>query len=286
MLKRILRENIRLDLALAPSLGSVRADVSQLHNVLINLVINAADALPDGGVIRIETRNVELDANDARAHAGGRPGPHVLLAVIDDGCGMDHATLDMIFEPFFTTKEIYAGTGLGLATVDGIVKQHQGSIDVESEPGHGSVFKVYLPRIEDRPEPLPDPDTPPRLHGKERILVVEDDAAVRNLASRALAKYGYTIAAASTPAEVLDMLKAGLEPCRLLLSDVVMPGMNGVQLHRTLQEVWPGVPVLFMSGYTSNVIVNHGILAEGLHFIQKPFTPRDLAAKVREVLDG
>lgn len=286
MLRRLLRENIRLDIVLAPALGKVRGDVSQLHNVLINLVVNAADAMPDGGRILIETQNVDLDAQYVRAHPGSQPGPSVMLAVSDEGCGMDQETLGMIFEPFFTTKEVYAGTGLGLATVDGIVKQHQGSVQVESEPQQGSVFRVYLPRVAAEAKPRQGPCETPRLQGQERILLVEDDSAVRNLAAMALARFGYAIVPADSPNAALELLAAGLQPCQLLLADVVMPGLNGVQLHRTLQDHWPAVPALFMSGYCSKVIAHHGILDPGMHFIQKPFTPQDLAARVREVLDG
>ena len=286
MLRRLLRENIRLDLALAPALGTVRADVSQLHTVLINLVVNAADAMPDGGVLGIETQDVELDADYAHTHPGSAPGPHVMLAVTDQGCGMPPETLALIFEPFFTTKRTNEGTGLGLATVHGIVKQHQGSVQVYSEPGHGSVFKVYLPRVAAVAEPIAAPEAPRRLHGGERILLVEDDAAVRELAAKALERYGYAVVPAATPPAALQLLADGLERCDLLLTDVVMPAMNGVQLHRSVLEAWSELPVLYMSGYTSNVIAHHGILDAGLHFIQKPFTPQDLAAKVRAVLDG
>lgn len=286
MLRRLLRENIQLNLVLAPALGAVRADVSQLHNVLINLVVNAADAMRDGGTLGIETQNVELDTEYIRAHPGSRPGPHVLLAVSDDGCGMDPETLSIVFEPFFTTKDAHEGTGLGLSTVLGIVQQHQGSITVYSEPKHGSVFKVYLPRVDARPATLPAGGETRPLYGSERVLLVEDDDAVRGLTAAALAKYGYTVVPAATPAAALELLADGIQPCDLLITDVVMPGMNGAQLHRALLGAWSRLPALFISGYTSDIIAHHGILAEGLHYLQKPFTPRDLAAKARQVLDG
>jgi len=242
--------------------------------------------MPDGGVLKIETHNVNLDEEYVRTHPSSLPGPHVMLAVSDDGCGMDPETMSMIFEPFFTTKQVNEGTGLGLATVHGIVKQHQGSVQVYSEPGHGTQFKVYLPRVGDQPLPYAIAEDPRRLRGEERILLVEDDEAVRNLATMALAKYGYEVVPVPTPSAALAWQAEADRPCDLLLTDVVMPGMNGAQLHRALNEAWPEVPALYMSGYTSNVIAHHGILADGLHFLQKPFTPADLAAKVREVLDG
>jgi len=286
MLRRLLPENIRIDLALAPDLGVIRADVSQIHNILINLAVNGADAMRGGGVLTIETQNVMLDEVHALAHPGSQPGPHVLLAVGDDGCGMDADTMAVIFEPFFTTKDIHGGTGLGLATVHGIVKQHQGSIQVRSEPGHGSLFKVYLPHVAGVPLPHPVVIDPQQLRGSERILLVEDDEAVRDLAATALAKYGYEAVPMPSPVAALEHAAGQQRRCDLLLTDVVMPGRNGAQLHEALQEIWPDLPALFMSGYTSNVIAHHGILTAGLYFLQKPFTPQDLAAKVREVLDA
>ncbi len=286
MLRRLLREDIRLQTALDAALGAVRADLSQIHNVLINLVVNAADAMPAGGDLTIETTNVSLDSAYADAHPGSRPGPHVMLAVSDTGQGMDPQTLAMVFEPFFTTKGVDQGIGLGLATVHGIVKQHEGSIYAYSEPGRGSIFKVYLPLAEGPVEDLPDEEAVRDLRGAERILVVEDDAAVRGLAEVVLRKFGYEVVAAADAEAAVALARSGAEPCALLLTDVVMPGMNGAQLHRELSVSWPELPVLYMSGYTANVIAHHGILAEGVHFLSKPFTPRSLGARVREVLDG
>ena len=283
MVRRLLRENINLKLSLAADLGAVCADLSQIHNVLINLVVNAADAMPDGGTLTIETHNVDLDETYLATHPGSQPGPHVQLAVSDDGYGMDQRTIDLIFEPFFTTKS--GGTGLGLATVHGIVKQHQGSVWVYSEPGRGSTFKIYLPRVVAVPLPLV-PAAPRELRGSEQILVVEDDDAVRTLAAAVLTTYGYQVVAVASPAAAVDLMAARTDPFALLLSDVVMPGMNGAQLHRALSARWPQLPALYMSGYTSNVIAHHGILSEGTQFLQKPFSPADLARKVREVLDG
>ncbi len=284
MLRRLLRENVHLGLKLGADVGVIRADASQLENVLINLVVNAADAMPDGGTLQIETMNADLEEGNVEQHPGCAPGRYVLMAVSDDGIGMDSETMSMIFEPFFTTKGLTEGTGLGLATVHGIVKQHQGSVWVYSEPDRGSVFKVYLPRVDapvEAAEPVPDRGD---LRGSARVLVVEDDEAVRNLAEAVLSKYGYDVVVASSPEKAVDLVTGGEARCDLLLTDVVMPGMNGVQLHRALASMWPDVPVLFMSGYTRNVIARHGILAEGLRFIQKPFTPRDLAQKIRDIL--
>ena len=285
MLRRLLREDIVLTVDLADRLGAIEADLSQIHNVLVNLVVNAADAMPGGGRLTIETADVELDAHYADAHPGSLPGPHVMLAVSDSGEGMAPETLAMIFEPFFTTKGVEQGTGLGLATVHGIVKQHRGSIYAYSEVGRGAVFKVYLPRVEataeDQPAPAPERD----LAGNERILVVEDDDAVRSLARTVLENAGYRVVAMDDPVAAAELATTA-DPCDLLLTDVVMPGMNGAELHRRLAAHWPGLPVLFTSGYTANVIAHHGILHDGVEFLPKPFTPRGLLARVREVLDG
>ncbi len=286
MLRRLLRENVRLHVDLADGLGTVRADLSQVHNVLINLVVNAADAMPEGGDLTIETANAELDQGYAAAHPGSRPGPHVMLAVSDTGEGMDEQTLSLVFEPFFTTKGQDQGTGLGLATVHGIVKQHAGSIYAYSEPGQGSIFKVYLPRVAAAAEEIDGEQSPQDLTGDERVLVVEDDEAVRDLAQAVLRKHGYCVTAVATPHEALACADSRAEPLDLLLTDVVMPGMNGAQLREEMVRRWPGLPTLFMSGYTTNVIAHHGILTEGVHFLPKPFTPSGLAASVREVLDG
>jgi len=286
MLRRLIRENVLLRLALAPDLGAVRADPSQLHNVIINLVVNAADAMPLGGTLILETANVELDARYAAEHPGSHPGPHVMLAVSDDGEGMDPETLAMVFEPFFTTKGLEQGTGLGLATVHGIVKQHAGSVWAYSELGRGSTFKVYLPRATAAAEPLDADEAPSALHGSERILVVEDDDAVRSLATAVLGKYGHTVVGVASPRSALELARNTPRPFDLLLTDVVMPAMNGVQLHRALRGIWPDLPVLYMSGYTTNVIAHHGVLDAGVDFLAKPFTPRGLAGKVREVLDA
>jgi PAS domain S-box-containing protein len=286
MLHRLLRENVQIRLRLAEDLGMVQADVSQLHNVIINLAVNAADAMPDGGQLTIETQNVDLDASYVSRHAGASPGPHVMIAITDTGIGMDLRTQQRLFEPFFTTKPVDEGTGLGLSTVHGIVKQHGGAIEVYSEPRHGTTFKVYLPRVE--AEPLPEPVVEPTgtLEGDECLLVVEDDEAVRQLTAAALRKFGYRVTAVDSPAEAIALANDSSPAFDLLLTDVVMPGMNGAQLHRTLGDIWPDMPALYMSGYTSNVIAHHGVLVEGVEFIQKPFLPEALVRRVREILDG
>ncbi|MBD3221656.1 PAS domain S-box protein [bacterium] len=285
MLRRLLREDVTVRCRLAPDLGVVRGDVAQLHNVLINLAVNAADAMPDGGLLTIETQNVELGEEYLRDHQEAQGGPHVLLAVTDTGRGMDPETRQRVFEPFFTTKPVDEGTGLGLATVHGIVKQHGGSIEVYSELDHGTTFKVYLPRVEGVAAETEHHAPTDHLEGDERLLVVEDDEAVRQLATAVLVKAGYEVVAVDSPSAVLRMLEHELEPFALLVTDVVMPGMNGAQLHRALTDVWPDLPALYMSGYTSNVIAHHGVLAEGLKFIQKPFLPVELLRRVREILD-
>ncbi len=288
MLRRLLRENVLMRLVLGEDLGLVRADVTQIHNVLINLAVNAVDAMPDGGTLTLETQNVMLDPNYCRDHPEAADGPHVMLAVSDTGFGMDAETRRRAFEPFFTTKPVDEGTGLGLSTVHGIVKQHHGHVEVYSEPNHGATFKIYLPLVSASLLPQAGGRSEPEaLRGDEKVLVVEDDEAVRQLAVAVLKTYGYRVTALSSPAAAVA-LAAGDDHCGydLLLSDVVMPGMNGAQLHRALLPIWPGLPALFMSGYTSNVIAHHGVLAEGLKFIQKPFTPLDLVRRVREILDG
>jgi len=285
MLRRLLRENIQIRYDLAADLDSVRADSSQLHNVLINLAVNAADAMPDGGLLTIETQNVELDEAHADRHPEALPGPHVLLAVADTGCGMAPDVQRQVFEPFFTTKAVDEGTGLGLATVHGVVKQHGGSIDLYSEPDHGTIFKVYLPRVTGDPAGPDDAGAAADGAGDEEILVVEDDEAVRQLAEAVLVRQGYRVVAVASPSAAITLATERDRPFDLVLSDVVMPGMDGAQLHRTLKNVWPRLPALFMSGYTANVIEHHGVLPEGLRFIQKPFRPQDLVRRVREILD-
>ncbi|MEZ4386274.1 MAG: PAS domain-containing protein [Candidatus Krumholzibacteriia bacterium] len=285
MLRRLLRENIQVRYLTADDLGAIRADRSQMHNVLINLAVNAADAMPDGGLLTVETQNVDLDDVYAETHPEAVVGPYVLFAVTDTGCGMDGETRRRAFEPFFTTKPVDEGTGLGLATVHGIVTQHGGTIELYSEPGHGATFKIYLPRVAAAADAAADDADPAELSGNESILVVEDDDAVRRLAAAVLERYGYQVTAVASPSIAIAHAAGRDEPYDLLLSDVVMPGMNGAQLHRALRGFWPDLPVLYMSGYTSNVIAHHGVLAEGLQFIQKPFHSLDLVRRIRDLLD-
>ena len=287
LLQRLLGEDIDLAVVPAPGLGSVRADPGQIEQVITNLAVNARDAMPQGGRLTIETQNVEIDDDYARRHAVAAPaGSYVLLAVSDSGVGMDEATRARIFEPFFTTKEPGKGTGLGLSTVYGIVKQSQGFIWVYSEVGQGTTFKIYLPQVAeavdtDRPGPSVAPGS-----GTETILLVEDNAGLRKVATRFLKPAGYTVLGAASGEEALRLLERHEAPVHLLLSDVVMPGMSGRLLAEQLAQTHPGMKVLYMSGYTGDTIVRHGILDAQMPFLAKPFTEAALRRKVREVLDS
>jgi two-component system cell cycle sensor histidine kinase/response regulator CckA len=284
MLPRLLGEHIEIAFRKAAGLHPVKADPSQLDQVLMNLVINARDAMPGGGKLTIETANVILDPQYASEHLDARPGPHVMLAVSDTGVGMDRDTLGRIFEPFFTTKETGRGTGLGLSTVFGIVKQSGGSLWVYSEPGQGSTFKIYLPVVEgvaDAPRP---PLVAGDLHGHETVLLVEDEEQVRTLASHLLRRLGYHVLEASRAAQALALAADHDGEIDLLLTDVIMPEMGGRELAEKLLVERPETRVLFMSGYTDDAIVHHGVLDEGMEFLQKPLTPDTLARRVREVL--
>ncbi|MBI4424046.1 MAG: response regulator [Elusimicrobia bacterium] len=286
MLRRILGEDVEMTLHLGSDLGTIMADPGQLEQVLTNLVINSRDAMPKGGRILIETANVELDASYAKSHLEAKPGPHVMLAVTDEGCGMDEKVLAHIFEPFFTTKEQGKGTGLGLATTFGIVKQSGGSIFVYSEPGHGTTFKVYLPVVQVAPEPLKAGGARAPETGVETVLLVEDEELVRKFAARALRMLGYTVVDARDGEEALALCAKSDKPIDLLLSDIVMPKMHGTELAERVRALVPGVKVLFMSGYTDQGVVHGGLLGSGTPFIQKPITPDTLARKVRQVLDA
>jgi PAS domain S-box-containing protein len=287
MLPPMIREDIELATVPSAKLGRVKADPGQIEQVLMNLAANARDAMPRGGKLTIETADVELDEVYARHHAGVRPGAYVMLAVSDTGCGMDAETRSHIFEPFFTTKEKGKGTGLGLASVYGTVKQSGGHIWVYSEPGHGTTFKVYLPRIEDALEKVAKSERlPVSLRGAGTILLVEDEEAVRDLVRESLQQNGYTVLEAKDGTEALQISKRYKGPIHLLLTDVIMPGMNGRELAQGLASSHPDMKVLYMSGYTENAVVHDGVLDSGMALLQKPFTRDQLAKRVREVLDG
>ena len=287
MLRRLIKENIEIDIRAGEALGSVQADPAQIEQVIVNLMINAGDAMPDGGAVTIETANVDLDAEYARTHPDAHAGPHVMLAVTDTGCGMDAETLKLIFEPFFSTKDKHISTGLGLATVHGIVNQHGGSIEVHSRPGEGASFRIFLPRMEAQPEGLGvEEPAAGNLRGSETILVVEDEPVLRRLTCRILAGYGYDILEAADPEKAVRTARDCDGPIQLLLTDVVMPVMNGQQLYATLHPDRPDMKALYMSGYSDDVVDGHGGIEGGIHFIQKPFSMDALAEKVRKALDG
>lgn len=286
MLRRLISENVEIVTRPAPRLGAIKADPGQIEQVLLNLVINARDAMPGGGTLTLETANVELDQAYTDEHAGVRPGPHVMLAVSDTGVGMDAETQAHIFEPFFTTKETGKGSGLGLATVYGVVQQSGGHISVYSEPGRGSTFKVYLPRAGDVIEPQAvSPVQQPAMRGKETILVAEDDEQVRDLAVAILKACGYMVLELEHANDAERVCEHHGGEIDLLLTDVVMREVSGPELARRVQKVLPEIKVLFMSGYTDSAIVHQGVLDPGIAFLPKPFTPSTLAGRVRQVLD-
>jgi len=286
MLRRIIGEDIELTVSMAPQLGRVRADAGQLEQVLLNLVVNARDAMPVGGRLRVETANVDVGESDA-AEAGCPPGPYVMIAVADTGCGMNARTKERIFEPFFTTKEKGKGTGLGLATVYGILTQNHGHVTVESAPGQGSVFRVYLPRLADPADrEWAAPGETQRAAGGETILLVEDERGVRRVIREMLERHGYRVLEAVDGYAAEVTFRAHDAAIDLLITDVVMPEINGRELASLLTALRPDLKVLFISGYTDDAILQNRIMNPGVSFLQKPFTPDTLARKVREVLDG
>src|SRR4029077_7735385 len=288
LLRRLMDEDISMKTVVGRDLGRIKADPGQIEQVIMNLVVNARDAMPDGGRLTVETENVELDSVYARDHATVRPGRYVMLAVSDTGVGMSAETIAHIFEPFYTTKENGRGTGLGLSTVYGIVKQSGGYIWVYSEPAHGTTFKVYLRRVEEAVESLPAKNggTDRQLAGTETILLVEDEPDLRELTRSVLVARGYTLLEAKNSEEAERLAQEHGAKIHLLLTDVIMPGISGRELAKKLSSRQPALRVLYMSGYTYNVIAQTGTLTRGGAFLQKPVTPRVLVEKVREVLDA
>ncbi|MBV5318609.1 MAG: PAS domain S-box protein [Desulfobulbaceae bacterium] len=285
MVQRLLGEDIDLVWLPKANLWPVKIDPSQLDQILANLCVNARDAIPDVGKITIETENTTFDQAYCASHQGFIPGDFVQLALSDNGCGMDKDSLPHIFEPFFTTKETGKGTGLGLATVYGIVKQNNGFINVYSEPGQGTTFKIYLPRHSAEAALASESDPAPlEKRGDETILLVEDESGILAMTTIMLERLGYTVLPANSPGEALRLAESFAGAISLLLTDVVMPGMNGRDLAKQIMGLHPDIKTLFMSGYTANVIAHHGVLDKGVQFIEKPFAKKDLAAKIRNVL--
>ena len=287
MLRRLIGEDIDLLTAPGVELGRVRVDPGQIEQVLVNLVVNARDAMPEGGKLTVETANADLDEGYVKGRLEVRPGPYVMLAVSDTGCGMSPETIARVFEPFFTTKEIGRGTGLGLSTVHGIVKQSDGHIEVYSDIGGGTTFKVYLPRAEGaaegRPAAAPEPD---HLAGSETLLLVEDEELIRRVVAQSLELQGYRVIAVEDGSRALAICEQADQPIDLLITDVVMPLMSGPQLVERVSTLRPDLPILYMSGYTDRALIHQGQRKAGTAFLQKPFMPEVLARKVREVLDG
>lgn len=285
MLQRIIGEDIHLTWAPGKKSGRIMADPGQIEQILANLCVNARDAIGGVGKVSIETGSTTVDDIYCNEHPGILPGEYVRLSVIDSGCGMDDETIANIFEPFFTTKGAGKGTGLGLATVYGIVKQNNGFIDVQSKPGYGATFNTYLPLHGHGEDQEPEEcSKPPIEMGSETILLVEDNAAILKIGARMLERQGYTVLAADSPGEAVRIADEYDCSIDLLITDVIMPQMNGRDLADKLNARRPDMKLLFMSGYTADVIGHHGVLEKDIHFIQKPFTVRELAATVRKTL--
>ncbi|MBA3694488.1 MAG: response regulator [Acidobacteria bacterium] len=286
MLERMIGEDIQLVLALEAETELVNVDPGQLSQIIMNMVVNARDAMPQGGKLTIETANIFLEPDEARQKVGILPGPYVMLAVCDTGHGINDQILQHIFEPFFTTKEIGRGTGLGLATVYGIVKQSGGNIEVDSKVGVGTTFKIYLPQVTERPEAAEIEETLAELPvATETILLVEDEELVRNLSRKILETCGYKVIEARNGLEALEVCENGDYEIDLLMTDVVMPQMGGRELAEKLSERLPNLQILFTSGYTDNAMARHGVIKTSTNFLQKPFTFNALARKVRQLLD-
>ena len=286
MLHRLIGEDVDLRLAMGPELGSVNADPGQVEQVIMNLVLNARDAMPRGGVLTIETGNVDLDDQYVRTHLAVRPGPYVLLAVSDNGTGMDADTRASLFQPFFTTKGQGRGTGLGLSIVFGIVKQSGGNIEVYSEPGRGTSVKIYLPRVQQGEGAEPECLGTQTPRGTETILVVEDEDMVRKLVRETLEREGYKLLDAAGPVEAQKIVSSHRGRIDLMITDVIMPKLSGRELAERVLRQRPEMKVLYMSGYTDNAVVASGVLGTEMPFLQKPFTPGMLTGKVRQVLEA
>jgi len=282
----MISEDIEIETVTDSNLGATKADPGQIEQVVMNLVVNARDAMPNGGRITIETANVELDEDYVHSHAGARAGPHVMLAVSDTGEGITSEVLPHIFEPFFTTKEVGKGTGLGLSTVYGIVRQSGGNVWVYSQPGRGTTFKVYLPRVDEPSAVSTEKSQRAASSGAETVLLVEDEPALRDLIKIALTGSGFTVLDVGNPVDAITLCKNHSAPLHLLLTDVIMPGMDGPSLAKLVLEQRPDIKVLYMSGYATNFIMHDGVVDPGTNFLEKPFHPRALLNKVREVLDG
>jgi len=285
MLRRLIGEDIDLVWRPGNNLGLIKMDPSQIDQILANLCVNARDAIGDTGMVIIETGPAAFDKTYCTAYTDFSPGEYTMLAISDNGCGMDKQTLEKAFEPFYTTKGTGKGTGLGLATVYGIVKQNDGFINVYSEPGKGTTFKIYLPRYSAKDGPITQGDTWKQVvSSNETILLVEDESMILEMTKSMLQHHGYTVLAAATPGEAIRLAETYTGQIHLLMTDVIMPEMNGRELANHLVSLHPHLKCLFMSGYTADAIARHGVLDEGVHFIQKPFTVTDLAAKVHQAL--
>jgi len=286
MLRRLIGEDVQLETSLDPDLGSIKADPGQIEQVLMNLAVNARDAMPDGGRLTIETRNTELGPDDVARRPPTRAGLYVMLAVTDSGMGMDAETQSHLFEPFFTTKETGKGTGLGLSTVYGIVKQSEGYVWCYSEIGVGTTFKIYLPRVDEEASPRRKPTAAGPAGGSETVLLIEDDASLRDLLCETLEGAGYTVLVADGGAKALQIADEYGGAIHLIVTDVIMPGLTGRQAAEKIKDAHSEVEIFFISGYTNEVIAKHGVLEPRARFLSKPFTPDDLLRKIRDVLDG